>query len=316
MKSGAKYGSVPGWLADRLDWNLLRTFRVVAQQGGIGRAAAKLHLTQPAVSLALKRLEDVVGRNLVQRTAREFRLTPAGEEILSISNDVYSHIATVEMRLEGKEREITGLIRLLSVSRLDFGPYDDFLAEFHNTYPRIEISIEIQKSSDIISSILSNTVFAGLSICRLNSDKIVQLPLLRQKYAIFCGKHHHLFGKSDLELEALRDETFVSFTTDQLGDQLAPLTIFREMNRFRGRTVATSSSLDEVKRMIYSGFGIGFLPEHMAEADLSCGRLWRLPPYEGIGGFDIQFIWNRARKMTEAEQAFLDAFRGFVTDET
>ena len=109
--------------------------------------------------------------------------------LLGHLHEIYSHIAMLETRMEGKEREITGLIRLLCVSRLDFGLYDEFLAEFHMTYPRIEISIEIQKSSDIISSILNNTVFAGLPICRLNSDKIVQLPLLRQKYAIFCGKH-------------------------------------------------------------------------------------------------------------------------------
>ena len=50
----------------------------------------------------------------------------------------------------------------------------------------------------------------------------------------------------------------------------------------------------------------------MAEADLSRGHLWQLPPYEGISGFDIQSSWNRMRKMTGAEQAFLDAFRGFI----
>lgn len=297
-------------LADRLDWNLLRTFRIIVQQGSISRAAAQIHLTQPAVSLALKRLEDSVGQKLVGRTGRDFSLTPAGEEILKICDEIYGQVAGAETQLAGKQREVTGLVRLLNVSRLDLPSYDRFLTWFHQSYPRVDLSIEIQKSSDIISAVLGNTISAGVALCRTSVERLEMLPLLRQKYGI-SGPSHRLFDRKALSLEMLRDEDFVSFTTDQLGDQLAPLTIFRELNGFRGRAVAISSSLDEVRRLIHCGFGIGFLPEHIAREDVRNGRLSQLPPYEGIDGFDIYLIWNGKRKMSAAEAAFLESAREF-----
>lgn len=64
---------------DRLDWNLLRTFLAIVQEGSISRAAVRLHLTQPAVSLALKRLEERLGENLIARSGSSFTVTTAGE---------------------------------------------------------------------------------------------------------------------------------------------------------------------------------------------------------------------------------------------
>ena len=69
----------PERFSRELDWNLLRTFLVVVQEGGITSAATRLCLTQPAVSLALKRLEQHLGRQLIQRGGGRFRVTEAGE---------------------------------------------------------------------------------------------------------------------------------------------------------------------------------------------------------------------------------------------
>jgi DNA-binding transcriptional LysR family regulator len=70
--------------------------------------------------------------------------------------------------------------------------------------------------------------------------------------------------------------------------------------------VATSPSLDEVRRLIFSGYGIGCLPEHTVRDDIAQQRLWRLPPEEGLIDVDIDLLWHGGRKMNAAEQAFLD----------
>jgi DNA-binding transcriptional LysR family regulator len=62
-----------------------------------------------------------------------------------------------------------------------------------------------------------------------------------------------------------------------------------------------------VRRLIFAGFGIGCLPEHIVRDDIAQQRLWRLPPEEGLADVDIHLLWHRARKMNAAEQAFLDA---------
>src|ERR1700734_2638834 len=91
---------VTRFLNDRLDWNLLRTFLVIMQERSVSRAAARLHLTQPAVSQALKRLEDTLGRNLIQRRGPHFEPTRAGEEVYRIASDIYGHMSRLETELD------------------------------------------------------------------------------------------------------------------------------------------------------------------------------------------------------------------------
>jgi DNA-binding transcriptional LysR family regulator len=292
---------------DRLDWNLLRTYLVIMQERNLSRAAARLYVTQPAVSQALKRLEDALGRKLIQRLGAHFEPTQAGIDVYRIASDIYGNLSRLETELDDTTEDITGSLRLLSVSRIDSAAYDEFLADFHRAYPRIELQIEVMRASDIIASLMQETATAGLSLCRGPVDKLERHCFLRQRYAFFCGQHHRLFGRTELTMNDLLAENFVSFMSDQIGDSLSPLTVFRDQRGFTGRIVASSQSLDEVRRLIFAGYGIGCLPEHIVRDDLARERLWRLPPEEGLVDVDVYLLWHRERKMNAAERTFLDS---------
>lgn len=82
--------------------------------------------------------------------------------------------------------------------------------------------------------------------------------------------------------------------------------------RFSGTIVATSSQHDEVKRLLIAGFRIGCLPEHSVQSDLHEGRLWRLPPGEGVCSADLHLLWHEDAQKTAAERVFLEAFKGHI----
>ncbi|RJG09094.1 LysR family transcriptional regulator [Pseudomonas cavernicola] len=297
------------FLNDRLDWNLLRTYLVIGQEGSISRAAARLHITQSAVSQALKRLEEQLDCALILRRGPRFDLTIAGEEVLRIATDIYGDISRISAAVEDRHDGVVGKVRLLSISRVQSLLYEEFLAEFHQDHPRVELEIEVMRSSDIISSLLQKTATAGLGLCRIPQAKLEQRQLLRQRYAFFCGKRHRFFGRSDIALELLQSEDFVTFTSDQIGGNLSPLAVFRDQQGFTGRIVASSSSFEEIRRLVCAGFGIGCLPEHVLSNDIDEGLLWRLPPAEGIVDVDIYLLWNREQKTTIAENVFLESFQ-------
>jgi DNA-binding transcriptional LysR family regulator len=94
---------------------------------------------------------------------------------------------------------------------------------------------------------------------------------------------------------------------------LSPLTIFRDQQGFSGRIVASSPSLEEVRRLVIAGFGIGCLPEHVVAADVDAGLLWRLPPHEGIADVDIHLLWNREQRMSRAETLFIESLQACLT---
>jgi DNA-binding transcriptional LysR family regulator len=293
-------------LNDRLDWNLLRTFRVIGQELSISRAAARLHLTQPAVSQALKRLEEQLGYQLIARRGPRFDLTEAGHKIFAMAGEMYGQVSQMSHTLEQPGDDVVGKVRILMVSRIVNARFDSFLASFHRQHPRVDFEIDVMRSSDIVSALLEKTASLGISLNRRPQPRLEQELFQRQRYSFYCGQHHRLFGQGGLTLEQLQAENFVSFTSDQIGGMLSPLTIFRDQQGFSGRIVASSPSLEEIRRLVIAGMGLGCLPEHVVEEDLQNGLLWQVPPYEGVADVDIHLLWNRDQRRTRAETVFIE----------
>jgi DNA-binding transcriptional LysR family regulator len=298
---------------DRLDWNLLKTFMVIANERSITRAAGALHVTQPAVSQALKRLESQLGQVLIVRSGSHFEITKAGLLTKKLAEEVYSHISHMAaLESESDDRDISGFVRMLVVSGIVSTSYDEFLVNFHRSSPRIDLQIQVMKSADIVSALLQKSATAGISPDYRLPKKIMQSRFIPQKFAFYCGKHHHLYGRTDLTVDDLRTENIVSVSGDTIGGNFSKLTLFREQNGFSGRVVAFSGSMTEVRRLIFTGFGIGCLPEDIANSDLMHENLFRLPPSEGIGNVDLHLLWNGERNYSPAEMAFLEGLRNHI----
>lgn len=311
-ESGLKNWQSRRFLSDRLDWNLLRAFLVIGQEKSISRAAARLFLTQSAVSQSLKRLEEQLECQLILRRGPRFDVSPAGEEVLRIAEEIYGNVSRLSATLKNPEDDVVGKVRILTISRVQSALYDDFLVQFHRDHPRVELEVEVMRSSDIQSALSQRTATVGLGLCRFPQAKLERRRLLRQRYAFFCGKRHRLFGQRTLPLEALQSENFVSFTSDQVGGNLSPLTIFRDQQGFTGKIVASSSSFEEIRRLIIAGYGVGCLPEHLVDIDLHNGLIWRLPPAEGVVDVDVFLMWNREQRMSRAETVFVQAFEQVI----
>jgi len=228
---------------------------------------------------------------------------------MQIAAELYGTVSRLGPALDSPAETVTGKIRLLSISRIQSRAYDDFLAQFHSDYPQVELEIDVLRSSDVASGLLQKTASFGLSLCRTPQPRLEQRVLLEQRYAFFCGKRHRLFGRKNLTVADLQGENFVSFTSDQMGGNLSPLTVFRDQQGFTGRIVASSPSLDEILRLVGAGYGIGCLPEHIVAADVQANELWRLPPWEGVIDVNVYLLWNREQKFTQAESIFLERFQ-------
>lgn len=307
-ESKARSPSTGARAHEKLDWNLLRTYLIIVQEEGISAAAAKLHLTQSAVSQALKRLEEYFGKRLIDRHGTKFSITAAGEKVQQAAENIYGDISELISEVSQSEEEAIGKVHLLCASRIHSAIYDEFWSEFHLMHPRIEIQLDVLPSREIVSQIQQRAATAGIALCRKVPPRVEANLFLMQRYAIFCGRKHRLFGRTDCRMEDLIQENFVSFASDALGDSLSPLTIFRDQKGFSGNIVATSSHHDEVKRLLISGLGIGCLPEHSVQQDIANGLLWRLPPAEGVCAVELNFLWHKEAHRSKAEQIFIDAF--------
>jgi DNA-binding transcriptional LysR family regulator len=292
-------------LARHLDWNLLRTFIAVVECGGFSKAAQHVHLTQPAISHALKRLEQSLGLKLIERNARQFDVTDAGKVVYAKAIEIHSQISRLaEVPLPGDE-QIYGHLRLLFASRLQSAALNSLLREFHLKYPEITLSGEVLSSAEIQSRIERGLGSVGLCLLRDRPKKLRSVPIITQRYGLYCGPSHKLFQRSGLTAADLYHEDFITFPSDQIGGVLSQLAIFREQNHYRGRVVATSNNLEEIIRLTEIGIGIGLVPMHIGSDFVKENRMFALPPLDGISPIDVHFIWNPEVNVTRAEDIFI-----------
>ncbi len=301
-------------ISERIDWNLLRTFVFIVQMQGIGKAAEALSLSQPAVSQALGRLEQALDGVLLHRRQGDFRLTSLGEEVYAIGRDMFSTAARLDnVSSLTQKSSVFGTLRLLVMSKVKSSLYDEFLAQFYRRYPSVEFRVEVMQSSAILEALERGVPALGICMARKFPAKLQRLLFLRHRYAIVCGRHHPLFKQQrPVELQDLLHQGFVGFESDQIGDTLSPLTIFRDEQGFDGRIIATSQNIEEIHRMIVAGLGLGFLPEHLIVQDVLNGDLKRLLPSKIVAELDVFLVWHPERRMSLVEQVFLEEMQTFL----
>jgi len=299
-------------LARELDWNLLRTFMVVVQEGSVTGAAKRLYLRQPTVSHALKRLETRLGKRLIERGPATFRVTPAGEVLYRECVEIYGNVARVAVLTRDIRDEITGHVRIAMASHVISPIFDEVLGAFHAANPKATYEIEVDTSAEVTRAVLEKSASFGLCLVHKRSPRLEYQMIYREYFGFFCGPRHPLFGREGLTLADLKGHASVSFKTDQLADALRPVALLRAQHELDDMVVGHSSHLEEVRRMIIAGLGIGPLPIHVVQRDLRDGLLWRLPPYEKPPAIDIYLVWNPHTHLNRAEEGLLAALRAAI----
>jgi DNA-binding transcriptional LysR family regulator len=299
-------------LARELDWNLLRTFVAIVQEGGITPAANRLLLKQPTVSNALKRLEDRLGKRLIDRGPGHFRVTDAGQTLYREAIEIYGSIARLTVAVRDIEDAVRGHVAVATASHVVFPPLDETLSAFSRQHPRVTYDVQVMTSREVVANVLQKRASFGICLVHRQHPKLIYTHLYRQHFGFFCGPNHPFFGRSDLTLADLTGESSVSFSTDQLHDALRPVALLRTRIGMDDTIRATSPHLEEVRRLIIAGIGIGPLPIHVVARDVADGLLWQLPPYEDPPQIDIFLVTNPASRLNRAEQGFIDSLRARV----
>ncbi len=292
-----------------LDWNLLRTFVVIVDERGITAAANRLLLRQPTISLALQRLEAQIGSRLVERGRGVFRLTAAGRELYRECLDIHGNIARLQDMVGSASRRITGAVRIALASHVTTPLFDETLSTFHAAHAEATYEITIATSADVTRSVQDKSVSFGICLVNKRLPQLEYKVIYREFFGFFCGPSHPLFGKRHLKIEDLRGLSAVSFGTDDLADALRPVALLRRQYELDQSIIGHSAHLEEVRRMIMCGLGIGPLPIHVMERDVRESLLWRLPPYENPPAIDIYLVTHPLKRLNSAEAAFLAALR-------
>ncbi|WP_339948212.1 LysR family transcriptional regulator [uncultured Albimonas sp.] len=295
----------PERIARELDWNLLRTFVVLADSPSITEAANRLRLKQPSLSAALKRLEDRIGRRLIDRAPGRYELTDAGRLLYREALEINGSVLRLSTLMRELTDEVQGHVRVSLASHVVCPLFDEALEGFHAEHPHATLSIDVLSSADAIGEVMAKRASFAVCLVRDHNPRLEYRRLYREYFGLFCGPPHALFGRDDLQVSDLAGHHSVSFETDRLQDVLRPVTLMRAEAELGQKITGLSSHLEEVRRMIVAGLGVGPLPLHVAARDVRDGLLWQVPPYTGLPAIDVHVVWNEHAVKNRAEERLL-----------
>lgn len=288
--------------AKRVDWNLLRTFVDIVRAGGIGAAARQLNKQQPSISAALKRLEDQVGATLLVRSAGGVEMTSAGKAMMALCEDMLESARMMPHQVAQAIRRVEGIVRIQTVSGIVSAEFDEAIASFHRRNPDILIEIRVSPWRQVLDALESGEVEIGIGYDGSVRGGLVYEPLFMERQQLYCARSHPLFGYRITQLKELATEGFVLTGADEID----AITHLRRRYRLGTKVTGRAEDINEARRLVVNGVGIGFLPVLAAKTEIEKGVLWPLLPAEFEPSYDIFLLARSEPSRDTATQLFID----------
>ncbi len=285
----------------------LEVFEAVARLASFTRAAEELHLSQPAVSMQIRQLEEAAALPLFEKLGKKIHLTEAGREFFHYSQEVGRLLCELDEVVEALKGVQTGRLRI-SVATTANHFATRLLAAFSQRYPGTSFSLDVTNRKSLLDQLASND--ADLVIMGkppegldLEATAFMDNPLV-----IIAPPGHPLASVDKIPLKRLQDETFV-VREKQSGTRIAMERFFEERGvQFKTGMEMTSNSA--IKHAVEAGLGLGVVSIHTLELELEAGRLTLLD----VQGFPIERHWYlvacRGKRLPPVARAFFDFLMG------
>jgi LysR family transcriptional regulator, transcriptional activator for bauABCD operon len=297
---------IPGQrFARNLDWNLLRTFHEIARAGGLSQAARATSRKQPALSMALRRLEDLLGARLCQRGPGGFCLTQEGEMLAKTCDSIFGAVTRIPTSFANATAEVRGRVRIQMINNLVDRRIDRALGRFHSAYPSVEIFVNISTWEVVPRTVLRNEADIGLAPAHVRISPLRYELLFSEVYRPYCGRSHPLHGRMFADPGDLAQYPLIHTGADEPEQ----LTNFRNKHGIGRRIAGLSERLEEARRLTLLGTGICFLPEGLAAPDVADGGLHALLERDGAPSSEIFLISGPDAPAHRARDLLLDFFR-------
>ncbi|QDZ28621.1 LysR substrate-binding domain-containing protein [Noviherbaspirillum sp. UKPF54] len=246
----------------------LRYFVAVAEESHFGRAAARLHMTQPPLSQTIQALEATLGTPLFVRTKRSVALTPAGTALLPEARRILQQAGALPDLARRAASGESGLLSLSFVSTADYSVLPPLLREFREHYPKVQIELREATTDVQIDDLLQGRIDAGLLIPPLHDKARAEMDymtVLSEPLVLVAPQGTKaLRGKSGVTLDAVADMPLIIFPR-----RIAPafhdaiLGCFREAG-LTPRIGQEAIQMQTIVGLVSAGMGIALVPQSVS----------------------------------------------------
>jgi len=284
----------------------LELFEAIARLGSFTRAAEEMFLTQPTVSMQIKKLSDTVGLPLFEQVGKKIYLTDIGQELHRTCRGISEHLSNFEMIVADMKGLKTGKLRLAVVTTAKyFAPR--LLGTFCQKYPGVDASLIVSNRERVLDRLANNLDdLYILGLPPADAD-VVEEAFLENFLVVIAPAYHPLANKKKIPLSRLSSEPFL-LREKGSGTRIATERLFDESG-LKIRMRMELGSNEAIKQAVMGGLGISVLSRHTLEMDAPNRQLAVLD----VQGFPIKRQWYFAypagKQLSIIAKTFIDHLR-------
>ena len=285
----------------------LKTFEAVARLLNYTRAAEELHLSQPAISMQIKQLEDHAGMALFEQIGKKTFLTQAGEQVRRLALAMLSQVKDCEDSLASLRGATGGHLELTVVSTAKyFAP--QLLSNFSKAHAGVTVKLLVNNREQVVQQLLENRVDLAIMGRPPRGLDAVASVFAKHPHGIIAPPEHPMARKKRIDLKALSGENFLIRESGS-GTRTSMERVFAE----RGVKLASSMELasnETIKQGVMAGLGLSYLSLHTVGLELAAGKLVRLD----VIGTPVVREWYVIQRKGKILSPLAERFREFLIE--
>lgn len=290
-----------------MELHALRVFLTVANEKSFSRAGEKLLRTQPAISLAIQRLEQTLGEKLIDRSAKDLLLTDAGKIVLEYARRFEN--------LQGDLENSLAELRDKSAGRLTIGANEsstlyllDHIDRYRRRYPKVRVQVRRSLSSKIPAELIDGDLELGILTYDPEDDRLVTRVIYTDHLAFVTSPSHRLAERAEVSITELGEETFIAHNV------VSPYrrVVIREFQRYKVplKMDLEMPTVEAIRKMVERNEGVAFLPRMCVEEELRHGLVREVKVKEMEVERKIRLVYPAKRALSHAAVAFLEVVGG------
>ena len=294
-----------------MDLAELQVFLTVASERSFSKAAARLHRTQPAVSQAIRRLEDHLGERLFDRAAKDGKLTEAGRVLL----DYAQRLMRLAEEADSAVRELRDLQRgrvLVGANEAAVHVVLPVVELFRQAHPRVQVDIRRVPSRQIGVEVLQRSLDVGVLSFPPAEKGLASVLIGDDELVMLTAPSHPLANRAQVTMAEFGRQNVIAHNEASPARERV-LRLFEQRHEQLNITLALPS-LDGIKRAVEVGLGVALLPRRCAIAEITSGRLCAVPVAQVRLPRHLRLVYPEQAQLSHAAQAFIEVARRFEKD--
>jgi DNA-binding transcriptional LysR family regulator len=294
-----------------MELRLLRTFKAVADAGSFTSAAQRVHLTQAAVSVHIRQLEEELGTPLFLRVNKKLHLTETGRALLAHSETILrahdeAKASLTLMGGQGRGRLHVGV----ASTAITVHPLPEILSEIKRKHALVDLSVVGGTSEWIIEQILGDEMDAGLVSLPVEATDVTTETLKSDRLVAVVNPGHRFARARAIKAEELTSEPLI--LGEKGGNTRRLIDLFFEKSGLKPQIVMELQRTEAIIKMVELGFGASVLPQGAVRTDVARGRLRAVAVSELNLRWEFGVAYLKSDYLSPALSSFVKLCRAFI----